>query len=76
MKGNQVLTYSISKKFLAGFLTHSAIVSLLQDYWGMEGTIRRMVNGWMSAWITVPVAIALLVLSAYLCHEPKPTPQA
>ena len=75
MKGNQVLTFSIPKKFLAGILCHAAVLSLRQDCWGMEGTIRRMVNGWMSAWITVPAAIGILILSAYLCREPKPKPE-
>lgn len=70
-----MLTISLSKKFLAGYLCHAAMVSLLQDYWGMEGTIRHMVNGWVSAWITVPVAVALLIFAGWLCHEPKPAPK-
>ena len=71
-----MLTFSISKKFVAGMLTYSALQSLQMDYWGMEGTIRHIVNDWWSPWATVPMAIGLLVLAAWLCHESKIAPDA
>lgn len=64
-------TISLSKKFVAGFLTCSAVRSLQQDYWGMEGTIRHVVNDWVSWRITVPLAILLLIVALWLCVNPK-----
>jgi hypothetical protein len=65
------ITISFSKKFAAGFLTCSAVRSLQEDYWGMEGTIRHVVSDWLSWKITVPLAIGLLVVSVWLCADPK-----
>ena len=66
------ITFSLNKSFMAGWLSCYAINSLQQDYWGMEGTVRHVVNGWMPAWITVPIAIGVLVIALALCHDPKP----
>lgn len=57
------MTISISKKFVAGFMTCAAVRSLQEDYWGMEGTIRHVVNDWMSWKFTVPLAIVMLIVS-------------
>lgn len=72
MKGNQVLTFSISKKFAAGILTFWAVQSLQMDCLGMDGTIRHIANNWVSPWVTVPLAIVVLVIAAFLCNDPKP----
>ena len=71
-----MLTFSISKKFAAGFLTFGAIQSLQMDCLGMEGTIRSIVNHWLPAWVTVPLAVVALIVAAALCHEPKPASKA
>jgi hypothetical protein len=65
------ITISFSKKFVAGVLACDAIRSLRQDYFGMEGTIRQIVNNWVSWKITVPLAVVMLVASALLCADWK-----
>lgn len=67
-----MLRLEISRKFVAGWLTLSALQSLQQDYWGMEGTVRHVVNDWTSWKITVPIAILYLVIAIWLCRDPKP----
>lgn len=59
----------IHKRFISGFLTCWALTSLQQDYWGMEGTVRHVVNDWVSWKITVPLAIAVLLLARFLSYE-------
>jgi purine-cytosine permease-like protein len=66
-RGN--ITISVSKKFMAGVLVCSALRSLQEDYWGMEGTIRHLVNDWVSWKITVPLAVGMLIASALLCAD-------
>jgi hypothetical protein len=72
---NSNIEFSISKKFVAGFLTCSAVRSLQQDYWGRDETIRHVVNDWVTAWWTVPAALVCLGLAVWLCHEPSMDPQ-
>ena len=64
-----MLRFEISKRFVAGFLTCSAITSLQQDILGMEGTVRMVVNHWITGWITVPLAILALIAAVILCHS-------
>ena len=71
---NSNIEFSISKKFVAGFLTCCAIRSLQQDYWGRDETIRHVVNDWVSAWWTVPLALVWLGLAIWLCLEPSTDP--
>lgn len=59
------------KLVAAGWLAHAAVESLCQDAIGKARWLAMVDAGWMSAWITVPVALALLVLSAFLIHENK-----
>jgi hypothetical protein len=63
------VTISFNKKFMAGVLACDAIRSIRQDYLGMEGTIRHIVNDWVSWKITVPLAVGMLVVSALLCVD-------
>jgi hypothetical protein len=50
----------------SGFISALALVSLFQDYCGKEGYIEVVRNHWMSAYITVPLALAALLLSFWL----------
>jgi hypothetical protein len=63
------ITIPFSKKFMAGVLTCDALRSLQQDYWGMEGTIRHIMNDWVGWKITVPLAVGMLIASALLCAD-------
>lgn len=69
------ITFSINKKFLAGVLTLAALRSLQQDWWGRDETIRRVVDGWVSWKITVPIAIGYLIAALFLCRNPQPEPK-
>lgn len=65
------VTLSFNKKFVAGYLCHVCLVSLLYDWWGMEKTIAKLVGNWMPAKITVPLAILGLTCALVLTLEPK-----
>ena len=64
-----MLNVSIPKPFIAGCLTFWAISSLQMDYLGMEGTIRDIVNHWVSWHYTVPLALVALFTARKLCRE-------
>lgn len=56
------------KKFLAGMLCAFALESLQQDYMGKEAYIAMCQNHWISADITVPLAIFDLFLAFIICN--------
>ena len=58
---------SINKKFVAGFLTYNALLSLQQDYWGKDETIRHITNNWVTAWVSIPISLICLGLAFWLC---------
>lgn len=51
---------------VAGCIGHAAIISLIQDIYGKEKYLAVVNAGWLSAWITVPLAIFTLVISLFL----------
>lgn len=57
------------KKFFAGYLAYAAIHSLQQDLMGMENYIALVRVAWASAWITVPMAIIMIICSIFLYHS-------
>ena len=59
----------IANKYVAGIIMYSAVNSLYQDVIGKEGYIERISNGWISSWITVPLAILFLVVSVWLYKQ-------
>ena len=54
------------KAFFAGLLIGSAFRSLEQDIVGKEAYLKIVDAGWISAWITVPVAILWLTIGLIL----------
>lgn len=60
---------NIGRVWVAGFLGHMAISSLQMDAWGMTETIRRLVDGWVSPWISVPVAVVGFGVSLWVYRK-------
>lgn len=52
--------------FMAGVLCTIGAWSLQLDLWGMEESVRRMVNEWGPAWRTVPEALGMILLGAWV----------
>lgn len=50
----------VSLSYFSGLLIAVSAFVLYQDWYGLEGYIARCREGWISASITVPIAIALL----------------
>jgi hypothetical protein len=49
--------------FWCGVFAHAAYYSLMQDFVGQKNYMKLVQERWISAWITVPLAIiALLVI--------------
>lgn len=46
--------------FLLGYITHACIISLYMDFLGKDGTIKSMQDTWISAAITIPIALIIL----------------
>lgn len=57
------------KAFFAGALFEVALRSLSQDFHGKEAYLRMVDAGWVSGWITVPIALAVLALSCKLLYD-------
>ena len=55
----------------AGWLIHSAGLSLYEDSLGMEGCIRDIANHWVTGWITVPLALLLLLTACLMIKSAK-----
>lgn len=55
--------------FWSGFVTCQAIYSLYQDYLGKERYLQMVNEEWLSAGITVPLALILLIFAYYLYKE-------
>ena len=47
--------------FIYGFLFMSSMNSLHQDMLGMEKYIDMVRAGWITPWITVPMALAMMI---------------
>jgi hypothetical protein len=54
------------KGVIAGALCHAAIISLFQDYLGLERYIEFCRKHWNGASVTIPFALGLLVGAVYL----------
>jgi len=54
------------KKFFAGFIMHSAMISLYQDIVGKENYIAAMKHLWITPWITVPLALLAIIVAVAL----------
>jgi len=52
------------KYFIIGLIYARACESLFQDYLGKNEYIHRVTNGWISASITVPLALLILIACA------------
>jgi hypothetical protein len=55
-------------KFFAGSIFTLSVLSLVQDFMGKEAYIEHVTNNWASAWITVPLALVLLVYSICIAY--------
>lgn len=58
--------------FWAGMLTQICARSLHQDALGVDAYVEFVRAGWMSAWITVPMALAGLFIVGLIMWNPKP----
>ncbi len=52
--------------FMAGMVFSIASLSLQLDVWGLQESVRRMVNGWAPAWRTVPEALVGIAFSLWV----------
>lgn len=59
------------KAFFAGYLTCIAFESLRQDIMGKEKFLQWANEHWISAWITVPEAILLLIIAMLIYRSKK-----
>jgi hypothetical protein len=59
------------KAFVAGWLVSSSIDSINQDLMGKEKFLHVASALWLSAWITVPLALIGLVIAWKLIDEVK-----
>jgi hypothetical protein len=57
------------KLFWAGWLAHMGLTSLHQDYYGKAHYIELVQDKWIDPSITIPLALALLVIAFYLCRD-------
>jgi hypothetical protein len=60
-----------TKAFWAGFLAHASFMSLHQDFYGKETWLQMAAIGWVTAWVTVPLALLLLITAGCLLSEKK-----
>ena len=60
--------------FLAGWLSYGALTSISQDIIGKAEHVRRAEACWISWYISVPIALAALVIS-YLLLEKADRPK-
>ncbi len=58
-------------QFFAGYLFCSALNSLRQDVYGKEKYIAMCQAGWLSAWITVPLALMAILLAIVFTVEKR-----
>ena len=65
----------MNSKFLSGILVYSAINSLYQDMIGKEAFLERVNNNWYPAYITVPLAIIILIAALVLYFKKSETNQ-
>lgn len=56
-------------RFWAGVLVNAATVSLIQDCYGKEKYLAAVENGWISGWVTVPIALGILALVAFTMEK-------
>ena len=55
--------------FIAGWLAYAALVSLSQDIMGKAEYLRSTEARWIEWYISVPIALAILVLSCLLMNR-------
>lgn len=60
-------------KFWAGWISYGAIRSLIQDYWGPDKMIQMVKEDWIDASITVPLALAMIIISICLYFKEEKT---
>lgn len=56
-------------KFYAGGLFTVCILSLLQDFIGKEQYIEMVQNYWVSAWISIPLALICIVCAIGIANR-------
>ena len=66
MNKTQIVEGAISRIIWSGILACLAISSLFQDYFGKVAYIEHINNHWVSWTITVPMAIIMLIVGAWL----------
>jgi len=59
------------KLFFSGWLMNSATRSLEQDAIGQRGYMRLIEDAWVSAWITVPLALLFVWVAWMLAQTAK-----
>jgi hypothetical protein len=52
--------------FFVGALFYMSVISLYQDFLGKEGYIDLIKSNWVPSYISVPIALILLVYSMYV----------
>lgn len=61
----------LTKIFVAGWISHAAWNSLMQDYFGKERYLKLADTAWVPATTTVPLAIIMLWLAWVWCKGAK-----
>ena len=59
------------KLVCAGWLLSSATRSLYEDMLGKEAFILRVETGWISEWITVPIALVMIIWALGIIESNK-----
>jgi hypothetical protein len=59
------------KLFFSGWLFSTAVHSLEQDAIGQEKYAKLVMDAWISAWVTVPLAVFMIWLALWLCHSAR-----
>lgn len=52
-----------ARLFWAGWVGSLAVTSLMQDFIGKDDYLRMARDGWVTPWVSVPAALALLAWS-------------
>lgn len=55
----------------AGIIIAFSTVSLIQDYFGLDGYVEYLQENWISSWYTIPIAIVLICVAICLMEERK-----
>lgn len=52
-------------RFTAGLISMACAISLIQDFYGLEGYISHLREHWTSGWYTVPLALIVWGATMY-----------